>query len=56
MIEPICGFCQEELVEPGGILLHAPFLVNGKEVVEKTHICRGCLTKLDLIRKDWGWY
>ena len=43
MISPKCDFCDEELVEFGGILLSPPNLDNK---VLKEHRCKKCYLKI----------
>lgn len=39
-IQPICDRCQEELVEPGGLVFSPPGFPWG--MVEKFHLCKTC--------------
>lgn len=44
MIAPVCGMCDNELTEPGGLLIGAPEKMSESyNLVLKEHLCVGCL-------------
>lgn len=50
MISPVCAMCDNELTEPGGILIGPPTTPSSAiTTVVKMHLCTGCTRALQSV-------